>query len=162
MNPGASPMNFRHLLTAVYTGCMVFFLLNLVYGSRGIQSVGGLYLQEQKIRQNLSELKKTGKLLSGELEALKSSSELIRLKARSLGYFKNGEKVLFIPGMVSLENRRNPGNIVYRDPDGPRYAPLFRALAFIAGVFILFILTVGDRLKSGGYGIESEKPEEFP
>ena len=154
-------MNFHHVLTAVYVGFMVFFLLNLVYGSRGIQSVGGLYLQDQKIRQNLSELEKTGHLLGSELEALKTSPELIRLKARSLGYFKKGEKALFIPGTTSLEKRRNPGTILYRKSEDPRYAPLFRALSFIASVFVLFILSVGDRLKSGGYGTETEKPEEL-
>lgn len=153
-------MNPRHILAALYTGFLVFFLLNLFYGDRGIQSVGELYLQEQKMLRNLSDLEMNTRTLVNELEDLKGSPELIRLRARSLGYFRAGEKVIFIPGVTLLETRRTAGEVIYRNPEGLRYDPLFRALAFIASVFILFILTVGDRLKSGQYGTESEKPQQ--
>ena len=141
-------IKFRTVCYAFYMGFVLYSFLNFISGDRGVKAMYDLYRFEQKAAGNLNELKRNNRELTAELKSLKSSSELIRIKARGLGYFTRNEKAVFVKGI----NRNIPdyqaGKIMYWNETVSNRKRIFRALGFVSAVFFLFVFYIGEKLKS--------------
>ena len=138
----------RTVLYAVYMGFIVYSFMNFIAGDRGVKAMYDLYRFEQKAVRNLNDLKQNNRVLSSELKSLKSSSELIRIKARGLGYFGRNEKAVFVKGINRAIPDYQAGKILYWNEKVSNRKRIFRALGFISAVFFLFVFYIGERLKS--------------
>ena len=90
-------LGFR-LLFSIYISFIVYSLLSLVWGSAGVIQTSLLKVYKDKLLQNTIELGDISNQLNLQFDRLRSDEDLITLKARDLGYFKEGEGEIILKG----------------------------------------------------------------
>jgi len=137
------------LFYSVYIGICVYAVLTLVFGASGILAYQKLEDFKKQIDENLAVLANTHEDLGEELNLLTSSSEVIRLKSRELGYFEEDEIVVEVVGLKDKRNFHSVGRMInYSDGEIDR-KPLFRIISFSSALAFFFIISVIKRKSSG-------------
>ena len=131
------------MLYSLYITFCVYSVLTLVWGSNGILEMRKLENFRYSIEKNIGNLETLHGDLADELDRLKSSSELIRLRSRELGYFEKDEVIIRIAGYHKLTNFYSVGRLI-KHADLPKdRKQLFRTISIcagIAGCMLLFLL----------------------
>jgi len=84
-------MKGSKLLLSFWLSTAAFCLLQILFGPGGLTETGRWKDQQTRLESRLQSLKDENQRLSARYEALRSSTDAIRLEARSLGYFRPGE-----------------------------------------------------------------------
>ena len=79
------------LLLSLYITFIIYSLLSLIWGSAGIIQTSLLKIYKDKLVSNTIELEEIGNQLDLKFDRLRTDEGLIALKARKLGFFKEGE-----------------------------------------------------------------------
>lgn len=140
-------MNRWNILKAVFIGFTLYSLLVLEGGTYGISALSELKSFKEKQIENISNLKQKNNILRNDLDSLKSNVTELELKARRVGYFRQGEKVVFIEGIKQQSRKLNPGQTLYFKQKFADRDRVFRAIGFIVAVFSLFLFIVSDKLR---------------
>jgi cell division protein FtsB len=117
---------------------VVTSLLYLFFGSGGLLDYGRLLHYRTALERNIDDLKTIHDRLLAEVQALGSDPERLALKARELGYFREGEKVIRIAGRERGRDHYTVGRLLRRKARRPRADRVFRVVAL--GLPLLFIL----------------------
>jgi cell division protein FtsB len=131
-------MKIPRIFVYIVLSFVVTSLLFLFFGSGGLLDYRRLLGYRETMRQNIDELEQINSELLTEVKALGSDPERLRLQARELGYFREGEGVIRISGYERGKNYYTVGTVLRRKPKPPRVDWPFRA----AGVAIPFLLAV--------------------
>jgi len=118
-------------------------LLQLVFGAGGVLEYGASARHRTLLEQNIEELKRANLQLLGELEALRSDPELLRLQARELGYFRENEYVIRVEGSSPPKNSYAVGRLILRASPPPKSPWYFRA----AGLGLPALLLLGRTIR---------------
>lgn len=86
------------LLFSVYITFIVYSLSSLIWGTAGIRQTSMLKAYKNKLLQNTMELGEISNQLDIQYYRLRSDEELIALKARELGFFREGEGEIVFKG----------------------------------------------------------------
>ncbi|MCK5197994.1 MAG: septum formation initiator family protein [Spirochaetales bacterium] len=86
------------LLFSIYITFIVYSLLSLVWGAAGILQTSMLKVYKNKLVQNTIELGEISNQLDLQFDRLRTDEDLIALKARELGFFREGEGELILKG----------------------------------------------------------------
>lgn len=130
------------LFYSAYIGICVYALLIFLFGASGMLAFQQLEEFKDAIDENLLVLETTHEGLAKELNLLTTSSEVIRLKSRELGYFEEEEIVIKVLGLKDRRNFHSVGRMIkYADADFDR-KPMFRLISFCSafGAFLLLIV----------------------
>ncbi len=134
---------FRVLFAAA-VGLVTYLLLCTFLGQAGVLEYRKLSAYRERLSANIAELDRIQARLSERVLSLQSDPENIQLRARALGYFLPGEKLIRLPGYDPNQQVTSPGMIVYRTdrPADPRN--LFRGIAFAVAV-LAYLVSMLDR-----------------
>ena len=130
------------MLYSLYITLCVYSVLTLVWGYNGIFEMSKLENFRDNIEKNIGNLEVLHGDLSDELERLKSSSELIRLRSRELGYFEKDEVIIKIADYRKLTNFYSVGRLIKHTYLEKNRKQLFRTISIctgIAGCIFLFL-----------------------
>jgi cell division protein FtsB len=137
------------LFYSVYIGICVYTVLILVFGASGIIAYQRLENFKKEIDKNLVILEKTHKDLGKELNLLTSSSEVIRLKSRELGYFEEDEIVVKVVGLKDKRDFHSVGRMIQYSDGNTDKKPLFRIISFTSALAFFLIISALKRKSSG-------------
>lgn len=149
---------FRVLFAAAI-GLVTYLILCTFLGQAGVLEYRKLAAYRDRLNANIAELDRIQSRLSERVLSLQSDPENVRLKARALGYFLPGEKLIRLPGYDPNLQVTSPGMIVYRTETPPDPRNLFRGIAFAVAVLAYLVSLLdpsvvrktGTFLRAGGY-----------
>ena len=139
----------KRLLISLYIGFVIYSLLVLIWGPSGYFSLKSLNNYKNKLQQNNRELVDLHERLKIQLESLKYDSELIRLYARSLGYFDDGEQVIRVENYSNERNFYSVGRMIQQKQKNRDFRPLFRTFACSAVIIVFLLIGMVKRKEHG-------------
>ena len=149
----------------IYLGVIFGSFLVIFAGQEGLLSYHRLMRHRDALQENLSYLSDKNRVLEEEAEKLKTSEELIRLRARKIGYYGSDEI------LVSLDvNTVSPGYFEIgkvlrslRYPRGNRDT-ILRIIGFSMSTFLVFFFIIlkersrnGHEKKGAGFSRHGER-----
>ena len=133
---------FLPLLYAGYIGLLAYSCLFFMWGTHGVREFHKLEQFRNEIDENISHLESINTGLMKEFHRLKTSPEVIQLKARELGYYTENEKHIKITGMTERDSFYSIGKLMkFTFPTTDRKA-LFRAISVCCGLVAFLMFTV--------------------
>lgn len=132
-------MRAKHIIIALAGGFTVYLALALVFGPSGLIRYSARIGYYNEILENVEDLRRREDRLLSELESLRTSSGRLRLHARTLGYYRPGERRIVIADNPGIEEPPSPGRVVSRsfEYDDPRPALRLAALVIVGGLLAL-------------------------
>ncbi len=127
------------IIISVYVGIVTYCVLLFFFGTAGLFAMKDLEKQKQVLSDNIEDLKAINRSLSDKFEALRSDRETLKLKARELGYYGEGEKVIHISGYSAPKTFYPVGRLVKLSEPGTNPEPYFRA-AGLSTAILIYIL----------------------
>lgn len=166
-------MRAKHIIIALAGGFSVYLLLALVFGPSGLNRYSARISYYNDIVENIEDLEHREERLLRELESLRTSSERLRLHARSLGYYRPRESRIVTDNTPGIEEPPSPGRLVSRsfEYDDPRPALRLATLVIIGGLLALQLAFEGrtpgvssstaqkNQAKQGAQKQEAQKQE---
>ena len=137
----------KHFLIAAASGVVVYLILSFFFGPGGITRHAARLQYYHEIQANSEDLRRRGEELESEMEALRTSPDLLRLHARTLGYYRPGEQRLVINTIPDLSEPPSPGRLVLRSFAYADPRPALRIAAFVIAVGILALQAALDGSK---------------
>ena len=123
---------------------LIFFL-----GSSGLFGYRELEFHQEKLTENLDELRAINTDLAKERDSLLYDASEVELRARTLGYQREDEIRIKIPGSAKRDFYRTLGALIRRSARYPQNYDVFRLIA-LCGAGILYIgLSLAMRVRSG-------------
>jgi hypothetical protein len=95
-------MKGTKLLLSLWLSTVAFCVLQILFGPTGFTETARLKEYRTRLESRLSALETDNIRLIGRYEALRTSSEAVRLQARTLGYFRTGDTPVLTPGSVGF------------------------------------------------------------
>ena len=141
-------MKFEKYLFAVWAGVLIYVLLTVFFGAKGVRAQNQLEKEYVKQEENIGTLGLINQKLIDFVNSLMSDEDTLRVYAREQGYASTQERFIRIVGLgVNQNNITNPGTVVIAAE--PQYIPnwVFGAFAFGVGLIILVSFIVFDVLK---------------
>lgn len=135
-----------HLLLASLAGLCIYFSLMIVFGVPGTQNQRELENYLLRLNDNIDELTSKNTVLEARIADLQSDRALLRVYARSLGFFADNERRLILDSGVDVTEPMSPGALVYRNIQFDDNRDLIRLTAAIMaiGIFGLLHVLQGD------------------
>ncbi|MBQ9206542.1 MAG: septum formation initiator family protein [Treponema sp.] len=93
---------FRLLVAALF-GTLIYVLVSFTCGTDGIWATGQLREQKRILSARADEIQKINDSLALEYTALEKDPDVIAGFARKMGYVRDGEKVVKINGLISMD-----------------------------------------------------------
>ena len=153
-------MRTAHLVAAVAAGIVAGSVASAVFSPAGIIAYTALHSYRAELRANLDSLTEINQRLSAYQQALTSSPELIRLQARQLNYYREGERVIRIQDGPRPASFYEVGRVVARPPAFRNQRAGFVVLGLAAGVMVyIALLLVGRRRTREQGGGNPQDPE---
>ena len=90
-------MKGTKLLLSFWLSTVAFCILQILFGPTGLTETARLKEYRARLESRLSALEIDNARLTGRYESLRTSSEAVRLEARSLGYFRVGDTPVRTP-----------------------------------------------------------------
>ena len=110
-------MTRTKILSAVFTGTLVYVLLSIFAGRDGIIVYNRLQKQKRAISRQTALIQKINEELLLERTALEKDKDVIAAYARKLDYVSEGEKLVKITGLRPHEaTLYDTGTVVRREP----------------------------------------------
>ena len=105
-------MRLIRIVVSLYITLLVVVLMELSVGRAGLLAYRSVASYHEVLLDNLSELKEINSRLNREFEQLATNPEKIRLEARELGYFEDGEKIVKLEGRSREKRFFEVGRII--------------------------------------------------
>lgn len=135
-------MRLPRLAVYLALGFGVASLLSFLFAEGGVLEYRAADRYRRQLEQNIAELQGINEGLLDDLEALRSDPELLRLQARSLGYFRPDEHVIRILDRAQPGNFYAIGRLILRRPAARRPVWYFRLTGLGLPALLLLARTV--------------------
>ena len=134
-------MNFStRLLFSIYIGFMASSAVYFLYGPSGYVTYKEISRDALRIENNIEDLKRIHTSLATEFELLRASPEAVALRARDLGYLRDGESILEIPSLRKKTRSYAVGRLVTLESVLPERGPLSLTAGILAMAAAFLIL----------------------
>ena len=130
------------ILFSFYITFVVYSLGTLFLGNAGIVQASLLENYRNKLVENTTNLKHISSKLDSQYNSLISNHELIVLKARDLGYFKNDEGKIIIKNYQKRPYNLIVGSFYQRFSNKVLSSEYIRIISALMGILTFLILTV--------------------
>jgi cell division protein FtsB len=141
-------MRSAKYLFAVWVGVLIYVLLTVFLGAKGIYAQSQLENEYKKQEENMGTLGLINRKLKDFVNSLMTDEDTLLVYAREQGYASPQERFVRIVGLgVNQQNITNPGTVVVAAE--PQYTPnwIFTVFAFCAGLTILIPAAIFDLLR---------------
>lgn len=149
------------VLTALYTGFAVYCVLIFFYGKSGYFELKSLIRYRDSLVENNQELQEAGNALSREAQKLLSDSDILRLKARELGYLKKNQGKIIFSGYMPKEQTYSLGRVLKWQEHRKDHTLLFRSLAVGLSILMLLLSIVFGKKQKIQRNGKQPKPSLF-
>jgi len=141
-------MKSTKYLFAVWVGVLIYVLLTVFLGARGIYAQAQLEKEYEKQGENIETLGLINHKLKDFVNSLMSEEDILRVYAREQGYASPQERFVRIVGLGTNQNNiTNPGTVVVAAE--PQHIPnwIFGIVSFCVGLTIVFCIALFDFLE---------------
>ena len=135
-------------LFAIWAGVLVYTLLALSFGSRGISAYNQLLSEQARQESNMENLSLINRELENTMNSLLHDEDTLAVFARELGYATGQERFIRIVGLGGYQQTRtSAGEVVFAA--SPQYIPnlFLRIIAFFTGITIFVSMAFFDFMK---------------
>jgi len=135
-------------LFAVWAGVLIYTLLALSFGSKGISAYNQLLSEQARQEANMENLRLINRELENTMNSLLHDEDTLAVFARELGYATGPERFIRIVGLGGYQQTRtSAGEVVFAAL--PQYIPnlILRIIAFFTGITILISMAFFDFMK---------------
>lgn len=129
------------ILISIYISFTVYTLVVLVWGTAGVIETSRLKVYKDKLLQNTIELSHISNQLALQSNRLRTEQGLITLKARDLGYFDEGERLIIIRGYQTNNINYSVGSYYKRFNKEIRNINYFRFFSLTVGLIMFLLLS---------------------
>lgn len=136
-------MKLSHFVTAGLVTVVVALAGNLFVAPYNSEAYETLHHHKVRLENNLEDLKRRQAELRSTIELLTRSSDAVRVEARSLGLYDEGETVVRIEEMHGRTRSLSPGSLIARPVPESGRRGLVRVVAGLAGLMTLLGLVLG-------------------
>lgn len=149
--------SLKYLLT-VFTGTLVYVLICITCGRNGIWASSQLLEQKRLISANTQNIQNINEQLILEKTAIQNDEDVIAAYARKLGYVKEGEKIVKVKGLGTVQNRMYDTGTVLKSRE-VLYVPewICKACGITVGILLFILMLLYDI----SYGNISFKKRQF-
>ncbi len=147
----------KSLFLALYAGLTVYLILNLFWGTQGVNALAALRAERAVLEENMDILTGENRDVQIHLDQLKNDRQSITLQARKLGYIREGEKIIYTDLGSPAQSISYGLPIIRTGTDyvvGDRSA-FFRVLALVVGLSMFLLVLI---LEWGEKGIRRVPP----
>ena len=136
---------FRIIFTA-YVLVAAYLILSFLFGNSGILSTRDLTRYYNRLVDNITELEQNNNNLKQQIQVLKNIDN-VKLKAREIGYMSEGEKKIYLSGIVNPTESLTLGRILYSNIQPADNRIIIRSLSVIFALlfYILSSIFVSER-----------------
>lgn len=134
-------MKLSNFLYALLAGLVIYSLLIYTGGDTGLSAMAKAENYKEMLAGNLESIREINRELTVDFDALSSDNELIKLKARSLGYYEKDDHLVHIENWNPDYNEYKPGIVIKREYRTEVDEQPFRLTA-LAGTLFVLIITV--------------------
>ena len=145
--PLISLMKISKLLYAIFVGLAIYSLLIFSEGDTGLKAMSKVESYKELLNSNLENIKKINIELSTEFDSLSTDNELIKLKARALGYFEKNDHIVHITNWNPDYNEYKPGHVIKKEYLSYIDEGQFRMISLSGFLFALIIFLLLERVK---------------
>jgi cell division protein FtsB len=141
-------MRIEKYIFAVWAGVLIYVLLTVFLGAKGINAQNQLEMEYKKQDENIGTLGLINRKLKDFVNFLMSDEDTLLVYTREQGYASSQERYIRIVGLgVNQQTATNPGTVVVAAE--PQYTPnwILVVISFCAGLTILFSAAIFDLLK---------------
>ena len=141
-------MRLEKYLFAVWAGVLIYSMLTLFFGAKGVYAQYQLEKEYKKQEENIEALGLINQKLKNFVNLLRFDEDTLLVYAREQGYASSQERFVRIVGLgVNQQNVTNPGTVVVAAE--PQYTQnwISAFIAFCSGLTILFSVAIFDLLK---------------
>ena len=141
-------MRYAKYLFAAWAGVLMYVLLTVFLGAKGVYAQNQLEKEYKKQEENLGTLGLINRKLNDFVNSLMYDEDTLRVYAREQGYASVQERFARIVGLgINQNNITNPGTVVIAAEPQYTQNKVFAVIAFITGMIILVSVALFDLLK---------------
>lgn len=135
-------MKISYLMYTLFAALAIYSLLVFSEGETGLKAMAKVESYKNLLNTNLESIRDINKELTIEFDALSSDSEMIKLKARALGYFDKNDHLVHVENWNPEYNEYKPGFVIKKEYRSSIDETHFRLLAFAGASFFMIILVL--------------------
>jgi len=141
-------MKAAKYLFPLWAGVLLYALLFVVFGPRGVSAQHQLQLELEKQEVNIEQLRQVNEELEDEMNSLLYDRDTLTVHAREQGYALENERFIRIVGFRMSQKNTTSAGIVYAAAE-PQYVPTetLIIISFCAGLSIFACMAVFDFLR---------------
>jgi cell division protein FtsB len=141
-------MKVPRILVYIIFSFVVAAVLYFFFGSGGLLDYRRLIAYRGLLQDNMDDLERINGELLTEVQALGSDPERLTLKARELGYFREGERVIRFANDTSRKSTYTVGKVLRRKTKQPQADWPFRATGLVLPVLLVLVSVTVRRRKN--------------
>ena len=141
-------MRLTKYLFALWAGVLIYALLTVFMGAKGVSAYKQLEEEQEKQMENIEALELINQGLDDTRNSLLYDEDTLAVYAREQGYASPQERFARIVGLgINQNNLTNQGNVIAAAE--PQYIPnqILRIISFCVGITIFFCAAMFDFLK---------------
>lgn len=146
-------MKISKLIYSIFVGFVLFSFLIFSEGDTGLKAMEKVESYRKMLDSNLESIRKINEELTVEFDSLSTDNDLIKLKARALGYFDINDHLVHIENWNPDYNEYRPGFVIKKEYLSEVDETPFRLIA-VSGflislvIMVLFEMAVRNRISS--------------
>ena len=151
-------MKISKLFYSLFIGLTIYSLLTFFEGETGLKSMAKVEAYKKILNANLENIKEINRKLGIKFDSLSSDNELIKLRARALGYFDKKDHIVHIANWNPDYNEYKPGHVIKKEYLTEVDEGQYRLISLGGGLFSLILLLFISRLKKFLLKLYSPRP----
>ena len=137
-------MKISYLLYTLFAALAIYSLLIFSGGDTGLKAMSKVESYRSSLNSNLESIREINEELTIEFDALSADSEMIKLKARALGYFDKNDHLVHIENWNPGYNEYKPGFIIKKEYLTDIDEKQFRLISFSGALFFMILMVLMD------------------
>jgi hypothetical protein len=135
-------MKSLKFLLPLFSGILVYTVLSICIGPRGLWAMRQLAVERQRIAGNLETLRSINEDLDARYQSLSADPDTISVYAHELGYISDGERLIRLAGFTGgIDRSFDCGSPLSVTP--PKYLPewMCKFIGLFAGICFFFLFS---------------------
>ena len=135
-------------LFALWAGVLIYALLSVIFGAKGISAYRQLQHEQEKQEANIENLKFINRELEDTVNSLLYDKDTLTVFARQQGYASPHERFIRIVGLGGTQKLKNSAGELIAAAE-PQYIPdrTLRIIAFCMAITVFICIAVFDFMR---------------
>ena len=135
-------MKLSYIIYTFFISLAIYSLLIFSEGDTGLKAMAKVESYRNLLNNNLESIREINDELTLDFDALSTDNEIIKLKARALGFFEKNDHLVHIENWNPDYNEYKPGFVIKREYLTDIDEKQFRLIAFSGALFCLVLMVL--------------------